>query len=210
MIVGLGTGSTAAFAIASLGERLRSGELRVQGVPTSVATARMASEHGIPVVEDFIQVDLTIDGADEIDDAGSLIKGGGGALTREKIVASASAKEIIIVDETKHVQQLGRFPLPVEIIPFGRDYVIKRLESLGCRASLRRANGSPIQTDNGNYVVDCVFNLITEPGRLCHEINNIPGVLENGLFVGLTDVVVVGFEDGHTETRHLEGTGKRE
>jgi len=203
MLVGLGTGSTAAFAIKLISDRIRLEDLSIQGVPTSRATAQLAVEHGIPVLEDFSHVDLTIDGADEVDGAGRLIKGGGGALTREKIVAAASTREIIIVDETKCVQQLGRFPLPVEITPFGRHYAFKRLKDLGCEVSMRQRNGYPIQTDNGNLIVDCAFNKIVEPARLCDEINVIPGVVENGLFIGLTDLVFVGFKDGHTEAHHI-------
>ncbi len=207
MIVGLGTGSTAFFAIQSLGKKSRSGQLRIKGgVPTSVATADLAEQCGIPLLTEFSCIDITIDGADEVDPEGNLLKGGGGALTREKIVAAASTLEIIIVDELKQVQQLGRFPLPVEVVPFGWKYVSERLAKLGCKVSLRRQNGHAFQTDNGNLVLDCSFARIAEPAKLALEINAIPGVVENGLFVGLADLVIVGSKEGGiSELRFRKG-----
>lgn len=198
MIVGLGTGSTASYAIQLIGQKAANG-VKIQAVPTSLETERLAKENNIPLLFEFEQIDVTIDGADEVDESGNLIKGGGGALTREKIVAAASKKEIIIVDGTKLVPTLGRFPLPVEGLPFGWKFVQKQLQSLGCEAKLRRKGEEVLITDNQNYIFDCMFNHISNPKELAMRINSIPGVVENGLFVGLTDLVIVGRADGSTE-----------
>lgn len=196
MIVGLGTGSTAKFATELLGQKVASG-LKIQGVPSSIATEKLARELGIPLLFDFEEIDVTIDGADEVDREGNLIKGGGGALTREKIVAAASKKRIIIVDETKLVATLGTFPLPVEVLAFGWRCVAKELRSLGCDVSLRKAAGGEVfLTDNQNYILDCRFEEITAPASLAIEINGIPGVVENGLFVKMVHLVVVGEPGG--------------
>lgn len=199
MTVGLGTGSTAFYAIEKIGE-LR---LQVQGVPTSLATERLAKERGIPIKEDFTEIDITIDGADEVDKDGCLIKGGGGALTREKIVAAASQTLIIIVDSSKRVEKLGSFPLPVEVVRFGWQWVQTQLIKLGCRAELRRRGDNIFLTDNGNFIFDCHFGVIDTPTLLGPRINQIPGVLENGLFVGLTHRVIYGFEDGRVEVHEI-------
>ncbi len=198
MLVGLGTGSTAAYAIEALAQKVTEG-LQIRGVPTSKETERLARKLGLQVTMEFDTIDVTIDGADEVDVAGNLIKGGGGALTREKIVAAASDREVIVVDESKLVERLGRFPLPVEVVRFGWQVARKRLEKLGCEAKLRTtADGRPFVTDNENYIVDCTFGEIAEPDRMQAEINLIPGVVENGLFVSLTSLVVVGSNDGST------------
>jgi ribose 5-phosphate isomerase A len=173
--------------------------LKINAVATSNATAQMAAELGIPVLDSVVSLDISIDGADEIDPAGNLIKGGGGALTREKIVASASRYRVYVCDKSKLVKKLGNFPLPVEILPFGKKVTIARVTALGCTASLRRAGNSLLQTDNGNYVLDCHFGEIGEPAKLSAELNNIPGVLDNGLFCGLTNLVIVGNTDGSIE-----------
>ncbi|MFQ5676554.1 MAG: ribose 5-phosphate isomerase A, partial [bacterium] len=144
---------------------------------------------------------VTIDGADEVDELGNLIKGGGGALTREKIVAAASRKEIIIIDDSKLVKTLGRFPLPVEVLPFGWQSVAEKLKSFDCQVDLRTTNGQAFLTDNQNYVIDCKFDGLKDLNELAQEINAIPGVVENGLFLGLTDAVIVGREDGSVEER---------
>lgn len=193
--IGLGTGSTAYYAIQLIGQKVMSG-LNIQAVPTSKATERLALDLGIPLVSEFTRIDVTIDGADEVDEFGNMIKGGGGALTREKIVAAASEKEIIIVDESKLVKRLGRFPLPVEILPFGWRSVLEGLRSLGGTAGLRKEGEKVFKTDNQNYVLDCRFNSIDNPGELAKQIKTFPGVVETGLFVELTDLVVVGREDG--------------
>lgn len=198
MIVGLGSGSTAYYAIELLGQKIATG-LKIQGVPTSLETEKLAKENNIPLLFDFERLEITIDGADEVDEYGNLIKGGGGALAREKIVAAASFKEIIVVDESKLVKTLGRFPLPVEVLPFGRQFVKDRLESLGCETILRKKGDKKFITDNQNYIFDCIFEQIDNPGELTKEINSIPGVVENGLFVGLTNLVIVGHADGSAE-----------
>lgn len=198
MIVGLGTGSTANFAIEFIGQKVQQG-LTMQGVASSLQTERLARENHIPLLSDFEKIDLTIDGADEVDPHGNLIKGGGGALTREKIVAAASAREIIIVDESKCVGVLGAFPLPVEVLPFGWRHTVAMLEAQSCEARLRLQGEAPFVTDNGNYIIDCQFREISSPEELSEKLNAIPGVIENGLFIALTDVVIVGKKDGTTE-----------
>lgn len=202
-IVGLGTGSTAFHAIVRLGELVAQG-LSIQAVATSLETERIARERGIPLLTEFSHIDVTIDGADEVDESGNLIKGGGGALTREKIVAAASSREIIVVDESKQVAQLGAFPLPVEVLPFGRRFVSGVLEAMGCHVTLRRQAEQPFLTDNQNYILDCRFGKIEDPETLVLEINAIPGVVENGLFVGLSDVVLVGHAQGKVEEILIE------
>ncbi len=201
LIVGLGTGSTTNFAIDFIGEKMKHG-LKINAVPTSEKTQVRAMKLGIPLLENFEKIDVTVDGADEVDRHGNLIKGGGGALTREKIVAAATRKEIIIVDESKLVNKLGRFPLPVEVLPFGWKFVQKAIEGLGCSIQLRRQGKQIYVTNNGNYILDCQFGEINDPENLSGEINTIPGVVENGLFCGLTDLVIVGSSGG--ETRDIQ------
>ena len=198
MVVGLGTGSTANLAVRLIGEMVVNG-LTIRAVPTSKATEALAVEQGIPLLAEFGRVDLTIDGADEVDNRGNLIKGGGGALAREKIVAAASEQEIIIIDQSKLVSRLGEFPLPVEVLPFGWNYVQDRIQTLGAGAILRRAGADVFLTDNHNYILDCQFRSIENPNELTTKLNLIPGVVENGLFVGLAYKVIVGRADGSTE-----------
>lgn len=204
MTLGLGTGSTVQFALERLAARVREG-LRVRGVPTSKRTEAAANELGLPLVpfEEVREIDLTIDGADEIDASFSMIKGGGGALLREKIVASVSKVEIVIVGPDKIVRRLGeKFLLPVEALPFGWKQVSNALESLGCQAHLRKTPaGGTFVTDNGNFILDCRFGGIGDPAALEREIDRIPGVVESGLFVGLADKLVIGYEDGRVEVR---------
>ena len=198
MTVGLGTGSTVEFAVKKLGELVKNG-LDIKGIPTSLKTKRLATELKIPLIEldDRTEIDITIDGADEVDSNLNLIKGGGGALTREKIIAYHSKKVIIIVDETKIVKGLGCDSfLPVEVTKFGWLATKKALEELGCTGELRKIMDEAFITDNQNYIIDCDFGKITEPEALEKEINNIPGVLENGLFIGLADEVIVGSKQG--------------
>lgn len=186
MTVGLGTGSTVEFAVRKLGGMVRNG-LSVQCIPTSEATARQAREEGISLI-DFSQttvIDLTIDGADEIDADLNMIKGGGGALLREKVVASVSKEIITIADSSKNVAYLGAFPLPVEVIPFGWEVVAQKLGALNVDIVLRKKDGSPDVTDNGNYILDCHIKRIKDAGALEAQINSIPGVMVNGLFVDL-------------------------
>ena len=202
MIVGLGTGSTAFFAIRKLGERVREG-LRIRGIPTSELSRIQAEREGIPLIDfaDTARIDLTIDGADEIDPAFNLIKGGGGALLREKLVATASLREIIVADESKLKDRLGGFPLPVEVVPFGWQFVRLQIEALGCRASLRVLQNTAFVTDNGNHIVDCAFGAIEDPADLERRIVAICGVVESGLFTGLAHHIVIGKADGTLEER---------
>lgn len=206
MTLGLGTGSTVRFTLERLAERIREEGLSVRGVPTSEDTAGKARDLGIPLVglDEVEGIDLTIDGADEVDPAFHLIKGGGGALLREKVVAAASAREAIVIDRAKLVERLGlAFLLPVEVVPFARPTVARRLRRLGAIPAVRMEDsGRPYRTDNGNEILDCRFpDGIADPARLERELNQIPGVVENGLFVGLAHVLVIGSEDGSVEVR---------
>ena len=206
MIVGLGTGSTAEFAVKKIGELVRNG-LSIHGIPTSDATKILAESEGIPLIEfsETMFIDLTIDGADEIDANLNMIKGGGAALLREKIVASASREEIIIVSVSKLVQQLGAFPLPVEVIPFGWQVVFNQLESLQGNPELRLKQGQPSVTDQGNFIVDCHFRKIENPEQLEQHLNMIPGVVENGLFINLcTRMIMADGENIITKNRNLK------
>jgi ribose 5-phosphate isomerase A len=200
MIVGLGTGSTAYFAIAQLGRRVAQG-LRIQGIPTSEQSRTLAEQAKIPLIDfDGIDhIDITVDGADEIDPAFHLTKGGGGALLREKIVASLTQTEIIVADETKLVKHLGAFPLPVEVVPFGFQATMKKLAQLECTTTLRHINNTHFVTDNGNYIIDCAFGRILHPPELEKQINAICGVVECGLFIGLTHRLIIGKTNGTFE-----------
>jgi len=205
MIVGLGTGSTAEFAVKKIGELVRNG-LSIRGIPTSDATKILAESEGIPLIDfsETMFIDLTIDGADEIDSNLNMFKGGGAALLREKIVASASREEIIIVSVSKLVQQLGAFPLPVEVIPFGWQVVFNQLESLQGNPELRLKQGQPSVTDQGNFIVDCHFRKIENPEQLEQHLNMIPGVVENGLFINLcTRMIMADGENIIIKTRNL-------
>ena len=196
-VVGLGTGSTARFAIEGLARRVREG-LRIKAVPTSIATAQMAREQGIALADlnEVPSIDITIDGADEVDDDFNMIKGGGGALTREKLVALASALRVIIVDETKLVKVLGaKWPVPVEALPFAWRYSATKLEALGSKPALRLKDQKPFETDNGNYILDCQFGPIEDATALEREMKLIPGVVECGLFIAIADALVIGSDD---------------
>ncbi|MFM9327781.1 ribose-5-phosphate isomerase RpiA [Paenibacillus mesotrionivorans] len=197
MIVGLGTGSTAFWATQKIAQRISEG-LTIRAVASSASTEALAGQLGIPLVpfSGIDHIDITIDGADEVDDQLNLIKGGGGALLREKILARNSSRFYVVVDETKRVHRLGRFPLPVEIVPFASNLTIHRLQELNCEPVVRMVQGSPFITDNGNLIVDCSFKEILNPVELQQQINLIPGVVENGLFVGMPTAVVVGYGDG--------------
>ncbi|WP_308635685.1 ribose-5-phosphate isomerase RpiA [Paenibacillus silvisoli] len=198
MVVGLGTGSTAYWAIQKLGTLVNNG-LRITAVATSIQSEQLAKELGIPVrsIAEVDEIDVTIDGADEVDPEWNLIKGGGGALLREKIVASSSKELIIIVDESKQAQPLGSFPLPVEVVKFGCEHTQRKLSKLGCVPQLRMSdNQQPYMTDNGNYILDCHFGKIDAAKDLHIAINLIPGVVENGLFIDLATKVIVGYRDG--------------
>ena len=202
MIVGLGTGSTAYWAIQKIGERVREG-LNIQAVASSTISEDLANELGIPIIPfaDVETIDLTIDGADEVDANLQLTKGGGGALLREKLLAANSRRFIVIVDESKVVDTLGAFPLPVEIVPFAHELTVRKLKSLGCELTIRQKDGVNFITDNGNLIADCRFGSITDPVTLHTQLNLIPGVVENGLFVGLTSQLIVGHSDGRLTIR---------
>ncbi|TWI58086.1 ribose-5-phosphate isomerase RpiA [Halalkalibacter nanhaiisediminis] len=191
MIVGLGTGSTVYYTILKLGERVKKG-LSIKGVPTSIQTEKLARECGIPLTNfrEIEQIDLDIDGADEVSSELDLIKGGGGALLREKIIAKAAKQCIIVADSSKMVKQLGEFRLPVEVTPFGCEMTEKHIRTLGFLTELRLSTDEPFVTDNGNYIFDCSYTKGYDPKKIEQELNMIPGVVENGLFVGMADLVI--------------------
>jgi ribose 5-phosphate isomerase A len=210
-VVGLGTGSTAYFAVVALGERVKAG-LKMVGIPTSDATADLARQLGIALttLDEHPQIDITIDGADEIDPKLNLIKGGGGALLREKVVASVTKKMVVVADSSKVVPALGKFPLPVEIIPFARPVIERKLASLGATSKLRlKPDGQPFVTDNGNQILDCCFGKIDDPPALARELNDTPGVVEHGLFIGLASVALVGSGDRVEELHEKRARVKR-
>ncbi|MGR3836717.1 MAG: ribose-5-phosphate isomerase RpiA [Cognatishimia sp.] len=212
MRVGLGTGSTAAWMVRCLGEMVRDEGLRIKGVPTSVRTAELARNVGIDVIslDDAKWLDLTIDGADEFDGDLNLIKGGGGALLQEKIVATASDQMIVIADVGKEVETLGQFPLPVEVIPFGWqttqaliEETLVSLDVLGRKSSLRMNGDVPFVTDEGNHILDLHLKRIGNSQQTAMVLNQMPGVVENGLFVDICDRVVIGYGDGRCEVRDI-------
>jgi ribose 5-phosphate isomerase A len=191
MIVGLGTGSTVYYFISKLGELVQQG-LSVKGVPTSNQTEELAIKLGIPLVSfsGIEQIDVAIDGADEVNPDLNLIKGGGGALLREKIIAKAAKTFIVVADSHKNVDTLGTFPLPIEVVPFGCEMTMKYIRELGGNPTLRQRGGIPFLTDNGNYIIDSSFQEINQPEELEKNLNLLPGVVDNGLFVGMADTVI--------------------
>lgn len=196
-VVGLGTGSTAAEMIVELGRRVREEKLSIVGIPTSFSAAMLAREHGIPLrdLDDVDGIDVAIDGADEVDPQRHLIKGGGAAHTREKVIATAAVTFIVVVDDSKLVDRLGSTcPVPVEVIPMALRPVLRRLQELEGEPAVRMAKrkDGPVISDQGNLIVDVRFDRIEDPISLERAINQIPGVLENGLFCGLTDLIMVG------------------
>ncbi|MEI5907807.1 ribose 5-phosphate isomerase A [Bacillus spongiae] len=202
MIVGLGTGSTVYWTIKLLGEKVMDDSLQIKVICTSVETAALASKYNMDVVgfSDINSIDITIDGADEIDPNFNLIKGGGGALFREKIVAVSSNYNIIVADESKIVSKLGKFPLPIEVLPFGWEGTLKRINQVGATSKLRLHNNKkPFVTDNGNYIVDCDFKAIDHPKSLDRKLKLITGVIETGLFIHTTNVVIIG--TGHNNLK---------
>lgn len=212
MRVGLGTGSTAAWLVRCLAERVENDGLRFRGVPTSSRTAELARDLGLEVIslDEARWLDLTIDGADEFDTDLNLIKGGGGALLQEKIVATASDQMVVIADAAKEVENLGAFPLPIEVIPFGWqtsqalvEEVLISMDVMGRQATLRMNSDHPYVTDEGNYVLDLHLARIGNPRQLSMVLNQVPGIVENGLFIDICDQVVIGYADGRVETRDI-------
>lgn len=207
MTVGLGSGSTSALLVRALGERIAREGLKIQGVPTSQETEQIARESGVPLVpvEHVTRIDLAVDGADEVDGRFRLIKGGGGCLLREKIIADAADLMIVMVDETKLVERLGAFPLPVEVDPFGFSITAKKAFDALRRAGVRRPDVElrrlgdgldPFITDGGNYILDCACGDIPDPELAAAELIDLPGVVEHGLFIDLARIVIVGEDEG--------------
>ena len=205
MTLGLGTGSTAAFFVEMLADEVADG-LMIRGVPTSEQTRRLAESHGIPLlpVDQVDRIHLTVDGADEVDAVGNLIKGGGAALLREKIIANASNHMVVIADPSKQVERLGQFPLPVEVTPFGFTITAKKVFDALCasgidkpRVELRTVNGrDPLVTDGGNHIVDCHCQRIPDAEATAARLSTVPGVVEHGLFIGMARTVIIGNEGG--------------
>lgn len=211
MRIGLGSGTTSHWFVRALGERVREG-FDIAGVPTSTATRDLAREVGVPLLDlnDVEQLDLTIDGADEIDHAGRMIKGGGACLLWEKMVARASRRMVAVVDDGKVFDTLGRFPLPIEVIQFGWRSTERELRKLLGRFGYenpridRRGGDTPVITDSGHFILDCHLERITEPDALAPLFNEIPGVVEHGLFVGIAHEMVIGHADGSGEVIRLD------
>lgn len=215
MRLGLGTGSTAQHFVDLLGARVKGG-LDVVGVPTSERTAQQARDLGIRLstLDDTPYLDLTVDGADELDSHLNLIKGGGGALLREKIVAMASERMVVIADQAKRVERLGAFPLPIEVVRFGltstRNLIEMLAGDIGCRGPIRLRtgqDGQPFVTDGGNYIFDCAFGRIDDPDELDHLLKAIPGVVENGMFLGIADLAFIAGPNGVEEIATSAGEG---
>lgn len=206
MLVGLGTGSTARYFTEGVGRLVAEG-LKVRGVPTSRATAELAAELGIPIVTELLgQIDLSVDGADEVDPALNLIKGRGGAMVREKLVAAASKRFVVVVDESKLVKQLGDGVLPVEVVPFLWRSTAERLTALGLSLVVRGGEETPYVSDNGNLILDVtVDGGIKDPAGFGVELKKVTGVVEHGLFVGMTDTVIVAGPEGAKAIGRLSG-----
>jgi ribose 5-phosphate isomerase A len=202
-VVGIGTGSTAAYFIQALGEKVRNG-LRIRGVPSSDRSRDEAASLGIPIatLDECPEIDVTVDGTDEFDPQLRLIKGGGGALLREKIVASATKQFVIIADASKKVATLGKVPLPVEVIKFAETVVARKIEALGATVSLRHGvDGKPFLTDEHNHILDCEFGQIKDAEKLARHLSDMPGVVEHGLFIGMASILLVANGDGVVELR---------
>lgn len=195
MVVGLGSGSTVNWMLEKLGEKVQQG-LQITGIPSSKKTERLAKQLGIPLTDfsSVSRIDIAIDGADEVDRQFNLIKGGGGSLVREKIVDAHATEFIVIVDESKLVSTLGKFPLPVEVLPFGWELTARAIAELGCEPKIRERNGERFISDNGNYILDCQFNSIQNPQQLHEQLKQMTGVVETGLFVQMADRIIIGKE----------------
>ncbi|WP_080873156.1 ribose-5-phosphate isomerase RpiA [Oceanobacillus timonensis] len=198
MKVGLGSGSTVYWLVHALGERIKEEGIQIEGIPSSIQTGAWAKEFGVPLTNfaETKELDVTIDGADEVDSNFQLIKGGGAALFREKIIAQAAEKLIIIVDESKMVPYLGAYALPVEILPFAWERTVHEIKKLGCEPELRMKDGEPLVTDNGNFIADCPFEKIENPADLDRKLQVISGVVETGLFINMADTVITGSSEG--------------
>ena len=197
-IVGLGTGSTVYYVLLALGEKVRDG-LNITGIATSKQTETISAKQGIPLstLAERPVIDLTIDGADEIDPSLNLIKGGGGALVREKIIAHASKRLVIVADESKLVSVLGTtFALPVEVLQFGWEATQTAINNICGKSTMRYSGENPFLSDNGNYILDCRFDMIRQPAQIELQLNNLPGVVENGLFVSRADKAIIGTTSG--------------
>src|SRR5450755_2002653 len=200
MTIGLGTGSTAYWVIEKIGEKVKKEGWKIKAIATSIRSEEQARTLGIPIFDfsTIKSIDVTIDGADEVDAHLQLIKGGGGALLREKIVASNSNQMIVVADESKWVKTLGSFPLPVEVVYFGWERSFEKLQLLGCEAKRRMQGTEPYLTDNGNFIIDCAFGQIKDPPALHEAVNAITGVVDNGLFIHFASKLVLGFNNGET------------
>ncbi len=202
-IVGLGTGSTATLAVKLIGERVKAG-LKIKGIPTSARTEELAKQLGIPLVtlDEYQQIDVTIDGADEINPQLQLIKGGGGAMLREKIIASATKQMVVVGDATKQVPILGKFPLPVEVVSFAQALISKKISALGAKVRLRQnMDGSPYKTDEGHHILDCTFGQIPDPAALANVLDGMPGIMGHGLFINMASVALIATDSGVKELR---------
>ena len=198
-VVGLGSGSTAELFILELGKRVQTEGLDLIGIPTSKRSESIGREAGIPIstLVEHGDIDITVDGADEVDPNLDMIKGLGGALLREKMIAEATQKEVIVIDESKLVHQLGtKAPLPVEVVQFSYEHIARRLAKLGCTPKLRQKDSKTYVTDNGNYILDCAFKGMEDPEGIEAKIHKIPGAIETGLFIGIADVVIIGTPTG--------------
>jgi ribose 5-phosphate isomerase A len=205
-IVGLGTGSTANYAIRFLAERVQAG-LKIRAIPTSERTRELASSLGVPLttLKECPEIDIGIDGADEVGPHLNLIKGGGGALLREKIIASAAREFVVIADHAKQVATLGKFPLPVEVIPLAEPLLIKKISALGAKVKLRTyAYGNPFKTDEGHHIFDCDFGEISDPPALARTLSDMPGVVEHGLFIRMAKLALFGKGNEVLEQRAQE------
>ncbi|MGX9933320.1 ribose-5-phosphate isomerase RpiA [Virgibacillus salarius] len=202
MTIGLGSGSTVNYMLEALAKRIKEG-MDVKGIPSSVKTEKLARKLGIPLIgfSKATKIDLAIDGADEVNSSLQLTKGGGGSLVREKIIDVAATKLIIIVDYSKMVTHLGSFPLPVEVVPFGWEKTAERIAAFGCNPKLRKSDQDVFISDNHNYILDCQFDLIEQPEQLHEQLKQTVGVVETGLFVNMTDMVIAA-KNGIIDTRH--------
>ena len=210
MTVGLGSGSTANYAIEMIGARVQQG-LRVRAIASSIKSEALARKVGIELLDNrpLVNPDIALDGADEVDTEGNLLKGGGGSLLREKILAFSSKQFFVMVDDSKMVKTLGKRPLPVEMVPFAASLTLLHLESLGCKPEIRQIEGKDFITDNGNLIADCSFEEVTDPAWLDMRLKMIPGVIETGLFLRqIVTGIIIGFRDSDTKLVDLSSSAR--